>query len=125
MIPESVTQSTSNRLRPEIVSTRLSPSEMRAVDAAVDAAGTTRSTWLREAVLSHLGRPEPTPHPSLDLTILQETMGIRYLILNFFARVSPGLGRQAFHDVMAIADEGKSAAAARVLARPGENPTPA
>jgi hypothetical protein len=97
---------------------------MRAVDAAVGAAGTTRSTWLREAVLTHLGRPAPTLPLSLEPTILQETMGIRYLILNLFARMNPGLGLRALNDVMAIADKGKHGAAARVLDSPGENPTP-
>jgi hypothetical protein len=124
MNPESVTQPTSNRLRPETIATRLSQLEMRAVDAAVGAAGTTRSTWLREAVLTHLGRPAPTLPLSLEPTILQETMGIRYLILNLFARMNPGLGLRALNDVMAIADKGKHGAAARVLDSPGENPTP-
>jgi hypothetical protein len=124
MKPEFVNQSTSNRLRPEMIATRLSSSEMCAVDAAVGVAGTTRSVWLRAAVLSHLGQSDPTCHSSLESTILQETMGIRYLILNLFARVNPGLGLQALHDVMAIADAGKHGAASRVLATPGENPTP-
>lgn len=121
---ESVTSSTSNRLRPEMVATRLSQSEMRDVDEAVDAAGTNRSVWFRAAVLSHLGRPEPTLPPSLEPMILRETMALRYLILNLFARVNPGLGLQALRDVMAIADKGKHGATARVLTRSGENPTP-
>ena len=123
MNPESITHSTSNKRGPETIATRLSDSEMRAVDAAVQAAGTNRARWLRTAVLSHLGQPDPTCSPSLDSTILQETMGVRYLVLNLFARTSPELSLETLHDVMGIADRGKQAAAARTLAGL-VNPTP-
>lgn len=124
MNPESVTSSASNRLRPGIVSTRLSPSEMAAVDAAISAAETTRSAWLRDAVMSHLGRPAPMPYLSLESTILDEVMGLRYLLVNFFARAIPGFSRQALHDIMATADNRKRSAAGRTLTNPGQNPTP-
>jgi hypothetical protein len=121
---ESISKSTSNRLRPETVSTRLSPSEMRAVDGAVGAAGTTRSTWLREAVLSHLSQPEPTHPLSLESTILEEIMALRYLVINFFSMANLGISLQTLHGAMAIADKGKHGAAVRALDSPGENPTP-
>jgi len=124
MNPDTVTSSASNRLRPGIVSTRLSPSEMAAVDAAISAAETTRSAWLRDAVMSHLARPEPTPPTSIEPAILEQVMGIRYLILNLFSMANPGTSLQTLHGAMAVADNGKHGAAQRVLATPGQNPTP-
>ena len=117
MNPESVTSSAPNRLRPGIVSTRLSPSEMADVDAAVGAAETTRSSWLREAALSRLGQSDPTPHSSLESIVLAEIMSLRLVLLNLFAAATPGLALQTVHQIMNFAESTKHAEAAKVLLR--------
>ena len=124
MNPESVTSSAPNRLRPGIVSTRLSPSEMAAVDAAVGAAETSRSSWLREAALSHLGQPDPTPHLSLESTVLAEIMSLRLVLINLFAAATPGLALQTMHQIMNFAESTKHAEAAKVLRCSIENELP-
>ena len=124
MNAQPTTSTGSKELRIEVLATRVTPAEMAAVEAAAASSGATRSEWLRACALAYLQRPHQGPEVLLESTILEETMGIRYLLLNLFARVNPGLGLDALHDVMAIADAGKQGAASRVLTRSGENPTP-
>jgi len=125
MNPQPTPSTGSNGLRVEILAARISSAEMQEVEAAAQAGGITRSEWLRNAIFEYLQRPHQSPEISFQSAILEEIMGLRYLLLNLSARANPGLGLQTLLGVMAAADEGKSAAAARVLARPGENSTPA
>jgi hypothetical protein len=97
---------------------------MRAVEAHARATGITRSAWLRDAALLRLAQPDSTLSPPLESTILEELMGLRYLVLNLFSRANLGFARETLYDCMSIADRGKGAAAARVHDSPGDNPTP-
>ena len=124
MNPQATTTTGSTVHRIETLATRVTSAEMQAIEAAAASSGTTRSEWLRACALAYLQQPDQSPEVSLESTILEETMALRYLILNLFARANPGLGLQAFREVMAVADMGKHGAAARVLTRSGENPTP-
>lgn len=124
MTHQATTNTGSTVHRIETVATRVTSAERQAIEAAAASSGITRSEWLRASALACLQRPQVISAASLETTILQEMMAIRYLVLNLFARVNPGLGLQALHDVMATADAGKHGATARVLTRSGENPTP-
>jgi hypothetical protein len=115
MNSQSMTSTGSNVLRTEILATRLSSSEMRAVEAAAEVGGITRSEWLRDAALSYLQHPHQKSTSPVDLTILEEIMGLRFLMVNLFARANPGLALQNVHQIMEHADSAKHNAAAKVM----------
>jgi hypothetical protein len=104
----------SNVLRTETLTTRLSPLEMRAVEAAAEVGGITRSEWLREAALAHLQQPNKTSDTPIELTILEEIVGLRLLMVNLFAGASPGVALQTIYQLMANADSVKHEAAKAV-----------
>lgn len=103
-------------LRGEILATRLSETEMRAVDAAAGRDGLNRSEWLRNAAIAHLHQADQPSRIALDSIVLAELMGMRLLILNLFAATNPGLPLVSLRQVMAHADSAKNVEAARVCA---------
>jgi hypothetical protein len=120
--PTTTAGSTVHRIK--TLATRVTPAEMAAVEAAAASSGATRSEWLRACALANLQRPHQSPRISLESTILEEIMALRYLVINFFSMANLGTSLQTLHGAMAIADKGKRGAAVRALDSPGENPTP-
>jgi hypothetical protein len=84
---------------------------MRAVEASIEVAGITRSEWLRDAALAYLQHPHQESTTPIDLTILEEIMGLRFLMVNLFAGANPGVALQTVHRLMAHADAVKREAA--------------
>jgi hypothetical protein len=111
MTPYSITPAESNVFRVETLATRLNSSEMRAVEAAAKVGGITRSEWLRDAALTYLRNPHQKSTTPIDLTILEEIMGLRFLMVNLFAGANPGVALQTVHQLMAHADAVKHEAA--------------
>jgi hypothetical protein len=111
MNSQSMTSTGSNVLRIRTMATRLNSSEMRAVEAAAEVAGITRSEWLRDAALAYLRNPHQRSTTPIDLTILEEIMGLRFLMVNLFAGANPGVALQTVHQLMAHADAVKHEAA--------------
>jgi hypothetical protein len=97
---------------------------MQTIEAAAAGSGTTRSEWLRASALAYLQRPHQSPEVSLEPAILEEIMAVRYLVINFFSMANQGTSLRTLHGAMAVADQSKHGAAARVLSSPGVNPTP-
>jgi hypothetical protein len=124
MNSQSTTATESNALRLETVATRLNSSEMRAVEAAAEAGGITRSEWLRDAALSHLHQPDPMPCPSLDTILLAEIMGLRLLVLNLFPAAIPGFALESLRQIIAYADAAKHTAASNIVCRLSGNQVP-
>jgi hypothetical protein len=115
MNSQSMTSSGSDLLRIETLSTRLNLSEMRAVEAAAEVGGITRSEWLRDAALAYLRHPHQKSTTPIDVKILEEVMGLRFLMVNLFAGVNPRMALQTVHQLMAHADSVKYNAAAKVV----------
>jgi hypothetical protein len=111
MNSQSMTSTGSNVLRKETLATRLNSSEIRAVEAAAEVGGITRSEWLRDAALAHLRNPHQKSTTPIDLTILEEIIGLRFLMVNLFAGANPGVALQTVHQLMAHADAVKHEAA--------------
>jgi hypothetical protein len=108
---QSITTDESNVLRVETLATRITSEEMRAVKAAARNSGSSCSEWLREAALAYLeetGQKSTTP---IELTILEEIMGLRFLMVNLFAGATPGVALQTVHHLMAHANAAKHEAA--------------
>ena len=124
MNPQAATTTGSTVHRIETLATRVTSAEMQAIEAAAASSGTTRSEWLRASALAYLQPPHQSPEVSLESTILEEVMALRYLIINFFSMANQGTSLQTLHGAMAVADKGKHGAASRVLSSPGVNPTP-
>lgn len=103
-------------LRGEILATRLSETEMRAVDAAAGTDGLNRSEWLRNAAIAYLHHADQPFKIALDSIVLAELMGMRLLILNLFAATNSGLPLLSLQQIMAHADSAKHVEAARVCA---------
>jgi hypothetical protein len=111
MNPQSITASESNVLRVETLATRITSAQMRAVKKAARDSGSSCSEWLREAALAYLqetGQKSTTP---IELTILEEIMGLRFLMINLFAGATPGVALQTVHQLMAYANAAKHEAA--------------
>jgi hypothetical protein len=115
MNPQSITTTAPNVLRLETLATRLSSSEMRAVKAAAESAGITRSEWLRNAAVAHVDQSNGVSPHSLESTVLAEIMGLRLLVLNLFPAAIPGFAHQSLYQIMAYAESAKHREAAKVL----------
>jgi hypothetical protein len=108
---QSITPAESNVLRVETLATRVTSEEMRAVKAAARHSGSSCSEWLREAALAYLQQPHEKSTAPIELTILEEIMGVRFLLLNLFAGATPGLALQTVRQIMTHADKSKQEAA--------------
>jgi len=66
--------------RTKTVATRITPEELREVEAAAEKSGKTLAVWLRELALkaAREGPADPTE------LLLAEVMALRYMLLNFF-----------------------------------------
>ena len=98
------------------IATRLPPAEVKAVEAAAQAAGQTCSEWMREAVILHLKRPVRKKKNSPDPTILAELMGLRSLLQNLIAAASD-LPEETVQRIVKHADSIKEAKAEEILKR--------
>ncbi len=121
-IPPPLSQSTSDpepqpNSRAKTIATRLPPEEMKAVEAAVLAAGKTCSEWLREAAIAHLNRPVRTRKAAPDPTLLAELLGIRTLLINLLSAAAPELSKDAVQRIVTLADSTKQGKAEEILRR--------
>ena len=66
--------------RTKTVATRITPEELREVEAAAEKSGKTLAVWLRELALK---AAREGPADSTEL-LLAEVMALRYMLLNFF-----------------------------------------
>ena len=66
--------------RTKTVATRITPEELREVEAAAEKTGKTLAAWLRELALK---AAREGPADSTEL-LLAEVMALRYMLLNFF-----------------------------------------
>ena len=98
------------------IATRLPPAEVKAVEAAAEAAGQTCSEWMREAVLLHLKRPVGKKKPSPDPILLAELMGLRSLLQNLIAAASD-LPEETVQRIVKHADAIKEGKAEEILRR--------
>jgi hypothetical protein len=98
------------------IATRLPPAEVKAVEAAAQAAGQTCAEWMREAVLLHLKRPHRKKTPAPDPTILAELMGLRSLVQNLVSAASD-LPEETVQRIVKHADAIKEAKAEEILQR--------
>jgi hypothetical protein len=121
MPPQSITPAESNILRIETMATRITSEEMQAVKTAARNSGSSCSEWLREAALAFLQEPiETSDNTPIEVTILQEMMGLRLLMVNLFAGALPGLALQNVYQIMEYADSAKYNEAAKVMRRSSE-----
>jgi hypothetical protein len=105
---QSITTDESNVLRVETLATRITSEEMRAVKTAARNSGSSCSEWLREAALAFLQEPtETSDNAPIEVTILEELMRLRLLMVNLFAGATPGLALQNVHQIMEYADSAK------------------
>jgi hypothetical protein len=118
------TSATSNVLPLETLATRLSFSEMRAIEAAAEAGGITRSQWLRSAAVAYLNQSSEAHPRSIELTVLTEVMGLRLLVLNLFPAATPGLALETLRQIMIYAETAKHIEAAKVVHRSNEKRVP-
>ena len=98
------------------VSTRLPRAEVKAVEAAAEAAGQTCAEWMREAVLLHLKRPVRKKKPAPDPTILTELMGLRSLLHNLIVAASD-IPEETVQQIVKHADAIKEGKAEEILKR--------
>jgi hypothetical protein len=124
MIAQHTCSTEVNTFRVKTLATRVTTTELLAIEAAAKVGGITCSEWLRNVALANLDLPTPTLRPSLETTILAEVMALRYLVVNLSAAANSGFTLQTLYDAMKVADQEKHGAASRVLTSPGENPTP-
>jgi hypothetical protein len=117
---QSITPAESNVLRVETLATRITSEEMRAVKTAARNGGYSCSEWLREAALAYLQQPHQKSTTPIELTILEEVMGLRSLMVNLFAGATPGLTLQNVYQIMEYADSAKCNEAAKVMRRSSE-----
>jgi hypothetical protein len=121
MPPQSITPAESNILRIETMATRITSEEMQAVKTAARNSGSSCSEWLREAALAFLQEPiETSDNTPIEVTILQEMMRLRLLMVNLFAGALPGLALQNVYQIMEYADSAKYNEAAKVMRRSSE-----
>lgn len=66
--------------RTKTIATRITPEELREVEAAAEKSGKTLAVWLRELALS-AARARPADPTEL---MLSEVMALRYVLLNLF-----------------------------------------
>ena len=66
--------------RTKSLGTRLTPEELKEVEAAAERVGKNASEWVREAVLKAARPSEPAPTELL----LEELAALRYIVLNVF-----------------------------------------
>lgn len=114
MNPQSKTSTKSNVLRVETLATRITSVEMRALRKAATESGLSCSEWLREAALAYLQETDQKSTTPIEMTILEEIMGFRLLMVNLFAGVTPGVALQTVHHLMAHANSVKHEAAEAV-----------
>ena len=112
--PSSIESRLSTALK--TVATRLPPAEVKAVEAAANAAGQTCSEWMREAILLHLKRPARKKVSIPDPTILAELMGLRSIVQNLIAAASD-LPQETVQQIAKHADSIKEGKAEEILKR--------
>ena len=76
--PESAEEKTG--FRTKTIATRITPEELREVEAAAEKSGKTLAVWLRELALK-AAREHPADPTEL---LLAEVMSLRYVLLNLF-----------------------------------------
>ena len=99
------------------VATRLPRDEMQAVEEAAKAAGKTCSEWLRDAAITHLGRPVVTRKPVPDPILLAEVLALRSVLVNLLSAAMPELSREAVQKIVTYADSIKHVKADEILNR--------
>jgi hypothetical protein len=113
--PSSATAPANETSRARSIATRLTEAEFGEVEAAAANAGKKLAEWLREAALLHAraGREE-----RIDLISLTETMAMRALMLNLFAKASQGpLSTEDMRKMSAYSDSIKEQKAEELLAQ--------
>jgi len=123
MNAQATTKAGSDVHRIKILATRVTSTEMQAIEAAAASGGATRSEWLRASALAYLQRLNNTPPTVIEPMILEEILALRLLTLNLFAAATPGLALQTVHQIMVHADSSKHLEATRVVSRAGGNQT--
>jgi hypothetical protein len=74
---------------------------------AADAAGITRSEWLRETVVARLKQTDYGSPGTLELPLLPEISALKLLVLNMFAAAIPEFPLSSLRQIMAYADSTK------------------
>src|ERR1700722_5155396 len=113
--PSSATAPANETSRARSIATRLTEAEFGEVEAAAASAGKKVAEWLREAALLHTsaGREE-----RIDLILLTETVAMRALMLNLFAKASQGpLSTEDMRKMSVYADSIKEQKAEELLAQ--------
>jgi len=108
---------TYDKRRREPIATRLSATEMTAVDAAAKAAGLNRSGWLRQAALAWLSGPAPSTDTAGMTVVLGEVLALRMIVLNLLPAAHAGLTHAQVLHIMAYADTAKQKEAVAMLSR--------
>ena len=98
------------------IAARLPPEEVKAVEAAAEAAGQSRTDWMRDAFRLHLKRPARKKKPAPDPTLLAEFMGLRSLVQNLIAAASD-LPEETVQRIAKHADSIKEGKAEEILKR--------
>jgi hypothetical protein len=98
------------------VATRLTEAEFSEVEAAASGAGKKVAEWLRDAALAQARGNQVAEET--DQTLLAESMGMRSLMLNLFARASQGpLSTEDIKKMSSYSESIKEQRAADFLAR--------
>jgi len=101
-----------NTLVTEVLSARFTRVEMSIINELIDAAGVTRSEWLRDVVLAR-SKPDHESERLMDHVLLEEVMVLRSLILNLSA--AAGIPRTVVQGILFNAESTKGAEAKKRL----------
>lgn len=104
-----------DKRRREPVATRLSATEMTALDAAAKDSGLNRSDWLRRVVQQALVQPSPSSATAVDAILLAEILALRAMIGDLFATAPMGLPTASVIQIMHNADAKKTSRAEFLL----------
>ena len=114
--PIASSPSANETARGRSVATRLTEAEFSEVEAAASGAGKKVAEWLRDAALAQARGGEI--EQETDPILLAESMGMRSLMLNLFARASQGpLSTDDIRKMSAYSESIKEQRAADFLAR--------
>jgi hypothetical protein len=109
---EAATSKAPKSQRKTVVAARFLDSEMRYVNAAVQASGGSPSNWLRERALSQDHTPVPRQEQPTTMVLLEELAELRSLVINLFRAALPP---EVVANTMAHAKSSKHERASEVL----------
>lgn len=113
--PTPPAPATNDAYRVKSIATRLTEAELGEIEAAATRAGKKVSEWLRDTALAHVRAPQ---EERTDADLLAEIMGMRFLMLNLFAKASQGpLSAEDLRKMSAHADSIKEQKAREFLAQ--------